>query len=50
MKFPLFKAQVNDVEALRLIGDVFRSGFINEGEAVTQLTNELRAIDRKTHV
>lgn len=46
MKFPLFKAQVNDVEALRLIGDVFRSGFINEGEAVTQLTNELRAMLR----
>lgn len=46
MKFPLFKAQIDNVEALRLIGDVFNSGFINEGEFVTRLTNELRAMLR----
>lgn len=41
--YPLFKVHVPHEEALAKIGEVFASGFINEGTQVTQLTNELRA-------
>lgn len=44
--YPLFKTQIAEREAIELITDVFRSGFINEGEYVTKLTNELRAMLR----
>ncbi len=40
--YPLFKVHIAHEDALARIGDVFASGFINEGEQVTQLTNELQ--------
>lgn len=40
--YPLFKVHVDKAEALRLVGDVLSSGYINEGEQVTQLTNALQ--------
>lgn len=40
--YPLFKVHVQSTEALAHIGEVFNSGFINEGLQVTKLTNELR--------
>ncbi len=42
-KYPLFKVHVNPLTALAKIDEVFKSGFINEGVQVTQLTDELRA-------
>ena len=41
MRFPLFKVHIDGSEAMAQIGRVFDSGFINEGEQVTQLTKEL---------
>ena len=41
--YPLFKVHVPRDEALTKIGEVFDSGFINEGTQVTQLTQELGA-------
>lgn len=41
--YPLFKVHIPCEETLAKIGEVFDSGFINEGTQVTQLTNELRA-------
>lgn len=40
--YPLFKVHVNVEDALSRIRSVFESGFINEGEAVTELTNQLK--------
>jgi dTDP-4-amino-4,6-dideoxygalactose transaminase len=42
--YPLFKVFVPKQAALAKIGEVFDSGFINEGTQVTQLTNELRGV------
>lgn len=39
--YPLFKVHVPKMEALARIEEVFDSGFINEGEQVTQLTDGL---------
>lgn len=39
--YPLFKVHVPTREALALVKGVFESGFINEGEQVTQLTQAL---------
>ena len=41
MKFPLFKVHIPTAEALLGIEKVFSSGFINEGEQVTELTQKL---------
>ena len=41
--YPLFKVHVPTREALTLVGQVFDSGFINEGLQVTRLTQELQA-------
>lgn len=41
--YPLFKVHVNREEAVSRIDDVFRSGFINEGVQVTQLTEALQS-------
>lgn len=41
--YPLFKIHVSTEGALAQIREVFRSGFINEGAQVTQLTKELQA-------
>jgi dTDP-4-amino-4,6-dideoxygalactose transaminase len=41
MKHPLFKVHVPTEETLVGLETVLRSGFINEGEQVTQLTHEL---------
>lgn len=41
-KYPLFKVHVNTALALSNIQKVFVSGFINEGEQVTQLTKALQ--------
>ena len=41
MKFPLFKVHLDSKQALENLEDVFSSGFINEGEQVIQLENEL---------
>jgi len=43
MKYPLFKVHVNTEQALRNLDHVLKSGFINEGEQVIQLENELRS-------
>lgn len=40
-KFPLFKVHVPKEEALAAVTSVFESGFINEGEQVTELTQKL---------
>jgi len=42
VKYPLFKVHINSKQALQNLEDVFASGFINEGEQVIQLENELR--------
>ncbi len=41
--YPIFKVHVPAQEALAAIGQVFTSGFINEGVEVTQLTKGLQA-------
>lgn len=41
--YPLFKAHVNVDEALSAIGDVLRSGYINEGAQVTELSAAISA-------
>ena len=43
MKYPLFKVHINSKQALQNLEHVFTSGFINEGEQVIQLENELRS-------
>jgi dTDP-4-amino-4,6-dideoxygalactose transaminase len=43
IKYPLFKVHVNDKIAIENLSSVFRSGFINEGEQVVELENELCA-------
>lgn len=40
--YPLFKVHVDKAAALSLIDDVLASGYINEGEQVTRLTNALQ--------
>lgn len=40
-KYPLFKVHVDKTAALRRLGEVFDSGFINEGVQVTQLTQAM---------
>ena len=40
--YPLFKVHVDQDSALRLIGEVLASGYINEGNQVTQLTHALQ--------
>lgn len=40
--YPLFKVHVDAPSALRLISNVFESGYINEGEEVTRLTDALK--------
>ena len=42
MKYPLFKVHVDVPAAMKNIQEVLESGFINEGEQVTQLTNEMQ--------
>lgn len=42
MKYPLFKVHVDVPAAMKNIKEVLESGFINEGEQVTQLTNEMQ--------
>lgn len=39
--YPLFKVHVSKEEALAKVGDVFASGFINEGVQVSELTLQL---------
>jgi perosamine synthetase len=39
--YPLFRVHIKSTEALAHIGEVFKSGFINEGTQVTQLHGEL---------
>lgn len=41
MKYPLFKAHLPEVEIIQNLREVFRSGYINEGVQVTDLTNKL---------
>ncbi len=41
MKFPLFKVHIPSSEAIVEIQKVFESGYINEGEQVTKLNEEL---------
>lgn len=40
--YPLFKVHIDHSKALAAIAQVFESGFINEGEQVTQLTEALQ--------
>lgn len=40
--YPLFKVHVDRAQALQLLDDVFASGYINEGQQVTRLTNALQ--------
>jgi perosamine synthetase len=40
--YPLFKVHIKSAEALSEIEEVFKSGYINEGEQVTKLTNALK--------
>lgn len=42
MKYPLFKVHVNKRDALKEIGNVLDSGFINEGAQVTALTEAMQ--------
>lgn len=42
MKYPLFKVHIDKFAALAEIGEVFDSGFINEGTQVTELTTAMR--------
>lgn len=44
IKFPLFKVHVDKHQAMKNIEAVFNSGYINEGNEVTQLTLELSRI------
>ncbi len=39
MKYPMFKVHIDVKEALKQIEPVLNSGFVNEGEQVTDLTN-----------
>lgn len=48
--FPLFKVHVDVEPALNGIRQVLTSGFINEGEAVTELTNRLSDILSAKHL
>ena len=41
MKYPLFKVKLETEAALKNLQEVFSSGFINEGEQVIRLENEL---------
>jgi dTDP-4-amino-4,6-dideoxygalactose transaminase len=41
MKYPMFKVHVDTKSALEHLEPVLNSGFINEGEQVTELTNKL---------
>ena len=41
MKYPLFKVHVDAPSALKELETVLTSGFINEGEQVTKLTQYL---------
>jgi len=41
MKYPLFKIKINNKKSLNLIKNVFKSGFINEGSEVKNLTEIL---------
>jgi dTDP-4-amino-4,6-dideoxygalactose transaminase len=40
--YPLFKAHIPADDALMNLGQVFKSGFINEGEEVLRLTQEMK--------
>lgn len=42
--YPLFRVHVDEEAALEGIRQVFRSGYINEGEQVTRLTKELSIV------
>ena len=42
MKYPLFKVHIQTEEAIALIKKVFESGFINEGEQVTEFQELLK--------
>lgn len=42
MKYPLFKVHIHTEEAVALIKKVFESGFINEGEQVTEFQELLK--------
>ncbi len=48
--YPLFKAHIPIELALQNIRTVFESGFINEGEQVTQLTNEFKKIFKTDNI
>ena len=39
MKYPMFKVHIDTEKALEQIEPVLNSGFVNEGEQVTELTN-----------
>ena len=39
MKYPMFKVHINTDDALKQLEPVLNSGFVNEGEQVTELTN-----------
>jgi len=41
MKYPIFKVHVDKEAALKELDKVLGSGFLNEGEQVTELTNQL---------
>lgn len=43
-EYPLFKVHIPIEEALENIKNVFLSGFINEGEQVTQLTQKMQSV------
>ena len=44
MKYPLFKIKINKNKSLKLIDKVFNSGFINEGNEVSKLTEALSRV------
>lgn len=44
MKYPLFKVHVDTKTAIKNVREVFKSGFINEGSQVTELTQKLSTI------
>ena len=39
MKYPMFKVHINTDDALKQLEPVLNSGFVNEGEQVTELTD-----------
>jgi dTDP-4-amino-4,6-dideoxygalactose transaminase len=41
MKYPIFKVHIDKEAALKELDIVLGSGFLNEGEQVTKLTNTL---------